>query len=125
MTTTEHNLTDEQVFYVAGLHELADFLASHPDYISRSKVEVVTFTDERGEFLALSRALRGTRDKRAWGSYYETMRSFGPHQIVVSVPREQVCRKVVTGTRVVPATEETTEETYEWECDPVILSADS
>jgi hypothetical protein len=92
-------MNDPQEF-VAGLHEMADFLEAHPSLIpSYQEAEITLFCHEPEEFAAKCREL-GRGEKNAFGDYLALDRFFGPHKISVNISKSQTCEKVQTGTRV-------------------------
>jgi hypothetical protein len=64
-------------------------------------------------------------EKRHNNYSLDLVRTFGTNiKLIYSINREKFCKKVVTGTKVVPAyvREEHTEETFEWVCDDPVLA---
>lgn len=135
--------------YTRGLREIADWLDAHPEvplpyqnYLMTGKTET-TFPifvsswdgDEREQLATIGRAM-GRFDKFAKpdDDQFVIFRRFGGIAVAVQADREQVCTKVVTGTREV--TEEvpdpealaavpkvTVTKTVEdviWECRPLL-----
>ncbi len=106
----------------AGLRDLADWLDAHPDEEVSGNVRLLAYRFDADEFRATVRALgRGAKESNdEWAS---VIRSFGPAVAIYAyTAREQVCRKVVVGTRVepervIPAREV---EIVEWECQPIL-----
>jgi hypothetical protein len=65
--------------------------------------------------------------RKEWSMHYlDVQREFGLITLEFSVGREEVCKKVVTGTEEVPeqVIKAYTKETYEWVCDDPALLAD-
>lgn len=85
------------------------------------------------EFAGAARAL-GTFEKNPIGNILYLDRKCGAIELSVSIDRAKTCRKIVKGTRVVPATRrevktyvteaqpERVEEVVEWECPESILA---
>jgi hypothetical protein len=48
--------------------------------------------------------------------------AFGNISLKFSVPRKAICRKVVTGTKVIPATEAVEVEVVDWICEDPVLA---
>lgn len=102
---------------------LIDWLEQHPDRIPTSdNIRLDLWYLERAELQSLARDF-GQATKEIVGTVFCLRKSFGPHRIDGNVPREEVCRKIVTGTveheeRIAPAY---TEEIVEWECDESLL----
>lgn len=138
--TEETQREVERAEYIAGLRTLADALESHPDaLLPQHGLTVVTSWEEdpKEETRKFIRAVGGKWNKRQTGTDGTIMafhRFFGSFKIEVLCNREQVCQRVVTGTRevtkIVPAPDapmvEITEtiEDVEWICEP-LLAADS
>lgn len=115
---------------VQDLRDLADFLEARPEIAEQvCPVNVNVFVYSRKEMALAARAF-GKADKVIVGDWMCLRRVFGQVTLDVNVTREKVCRKVVTGTRVIsasvlPAREETVvpetvEEIVEWQCDPIL-----
>jgi hypothetical protein len=122
VTVTE-TLNETKQEYVDGLRELADWLERNPDFIPPYQpLRVDVFTDDQMEFARKAKRLGGRREKLGSSSYFFVRRKFGPHYLDVNVGREQVCKRVVVGTREVLAQEARVEEIVEWECAPGILA---
>lgn len=108
-----------------GLRELVAFLAEHPTVPLPACLHMINaFVDTREELAVVARAASWQKgwDKEDW---FVLRREFaGDVALEVNIERERVCRKVVTGTQILPAQPERTVETYEWACDePAILGA--
>lgn len=120
----ENSVTETRAF-VAGLRELADFLDAHPDLPipTWGGVRVNVFI-EKDHLKAVLAAAPGVRwEKRQIGDYYSLRTSFtGDCNYDVNIDREQVCRKVVTGSRTEPAQPEREVEEFHWECTDSILA---
>ena len=125
-TTSTESAAQRAADYVAGLRELADYLELHPELVPQyGGQHVYMHADNADQFSALVSELGGRREKEADDYHIGVTRRFGPHEYDLYVDREQVCRKVVTGTRVVPARPaepESVEDVVEWVCDDPILS---
>jgi hypothetical protein len=128
--------------YIAGLRVLADLLEARPEipapYHGRS-TELAIFTSGKDELVAAARAFPGKLDK----TYDDNSSAFGFElhgrlrglRVVIYGDRNEVCRRVVTGTRevtkTVPAPDapmvEVTEtvEDVEWVCEPLLAEASS
>jgi hypothetical protein len=102
---------------------LADFLDAHPE-IDLSFATHNVYLSSRESLAALARI--GGWTKNYSDNYFTLRREFsGEVQLDVYTERDSVCRKVVTGTRVVPAqpaTEERVEDVFEWVCDEPLLA---
>jgi hypothetical protein len=119
-------VSQERNAFIDGLRELADFLESNPDvkptfdYYSDT-VNFIVHTRE--EMAAIARI--GHWEKVPVTQFFSIRRMFGPIQFDVFTERENVCRKVTAGTRVVPAKPaqpEREEPIEEWICDGALLA---
>lgn len=117
------DITDRTRAYIDGLHELADWLDQHPEWVPNyNPITLNLFPEDKAKLAAFARVV-GKAEKLWEGDWLAVRASFGPHAIDANLPREQVCRKVVTGERQIPAR---TEEIVEWVCDdPAILTDDT
>lgn len=126
---------------VEGLRAMADFIEEHPELpIGEPEIKLDTWlfddskwdvdhlrTDSRTakeKLQAAARAL-GIAQKNYIGDYFCVTKKFGEFvSMEFTVSRETVCKRVVTGTRIVPAVSrpERTEEVVEWICDDPILA---
>ncbi len=108
--------------FVKGLREFADFLAAHPDLPVPVAGSHNAFAADKAMLATIART--GVRwTKRAIDEWFYLSVSFtGGHTYDVNLSREQVCRKVVTGTRLVPAVAAREVEEYHWVCDEPLLA---
>lgn len=114
MTTEDRDNT------IRGLRELADFLESHPLVPAPYKPSLNVFTNTETEIPAIARC--ASWEKVYLDCWFTLARKFsGDVTLEVNVPRKQVCRKVRTGERVVPAQPERIVEEFEWVCDEASL----
>ena len=127
MTQEEATEAHKRAEKLAGLISLGDFLTTHPNY-PISAISFGSFLDTKEELFALIRG--GAWEKRPSGPFFYFTRKFrGDVQIWLALYREQVCERVVTGTRwvePVPAAEAVEgyeEETVEWICPDSIMKA--
>lgn len=117
-------MEDTQRDWIQGLREMADWFEQHPDRIpTYNNLVVNLFAADRDELVAYAREL-GKVAKNPVGDYFALVKRFGPHRIDANLPREEVCRKVVVGTRQVPerVIEAHEEEIVEWVCDEALLA---
>lgn len=130
-------MTADRAGYIAGLRALADLLEDR-DTLPLPHAETFTVFCDKATAVEWVRALPGTKNKEPneesghmiFGKRYGM---FGPHGFHVWVEREEVCTRVVTGTRevtkTVPApdapTVEITEtvEDVEWICTPLLAES--
>jgi hypothetical protein len=108
---------------ITGLRQLADFLEAHPNLPVPYSGSQNVFVYGRDALAAVAREPGVRWQKRVADSYYALVVEFaGDYSYEVNVDREQVCRKVVTGSQIVPAQPEREEETFIWECDEPLLA---
>lgn len=138
---------DKRADYIEGLRQIADFLAEHPEVPLPHHVSgpvrlgspafyiYITSGDQRETVATVARAM-GKAEKRADDSLqrYQVFRQFAGITLVASADRNEVCERVVTGTREVtvekpdPAalaavptvTVTETVEEVEWVCQPLL-----
>jgi hypothetical protein len=126
MNTVDATVTETTTPQIIdGLRALADWLEAHPEYateIMPGRFDL--FFKTKDELLAFKDASGATRlDKGAIGSHFWLTRSFGGGiTLDGNVPREEACRRVVTGIREIPAQviPASTEEDVEWICEPLL-----
>jgi hypothetical protein len=142
MTTVVQNTTRAE--YAAGLRAFADLIDANPDLPLpvQDKFEWTIWPsavdDVKAEIARIRRLLPGRFDKNdtadAYNSkYFELRGHLHGIPLVISTYREQVCERVVVGTRqvtkTVPAPDapmvEVTEtvEDVEWRCSPLLADA--
>lgn len=103
-----------------GLRELADFLDAHPA-VTLQLVEHQIYVRTRDEIAALA-TIGGWR-KTYNSDYFHLERAFaGDVTLSVFTDRAEVCRKVVTGHRTIPARPEQQVEIVEWVCEEPLLA---
>lgn len=109
---------------IAGMRELLNFLEAHPEIAVMTQHYIVYVSAD--ELKQMARI--GGWQKVYEGQFFTLRRHFsGGQKLDIYTNREAICRKVVTGTRVVPAqpaVEEHTEDVEEWVCDDVSLLAE-
>lgn len=98
-----------------------------PTYISSirnygDKPEVCLVLNSRAEFRALALAL-GKAQKEFAGDYFTLSGDVGAFTITAIGARDAVCRRVVVGTKVIPAQPEQVVDEVEWVCDDPLLRA--
>jgi hypothetical protein len=136
--------------YVAGLRVLARILENHPEVPlpfagtgTPLTLHFLTGSGDREKMAAAARALpcqwvKGTRDYGdLGGAYFDLSGDLAGLRVQLTAAREDVCERIVTGTRevtemvkdpvlldAVPLTEVTrTVEDVEWRCRPVTAPA--
>jgi hypothetical protein len=115
--------TEQRRAFVAGLREMADFIDAHPNLPTPYGSAQNTFVNTKEALAVIAREPGVRWEKSASDGYFYLKVSFaGGHAYEVNLERAQVCRKVVTGTRIEPARPEQEVETYIWECDEPLLA---
>jgi hypothetical protein len=114
-------MTTRREGYIAGLRALADFLEQHPDMPTPYYDTINIFVPTREEIATIARLTSWEKEYQT--TYFVLRKMFGDDlRLEVNIDRGAVCRKVVTGTKTVPAQPEHTIEEYAWVCDEPILS---
>jgi hypothetical protein len=129
---------------IAGARDLIAWLEAHPEVpmpyqLSNGYVLIMTHTveDPKATLAAIARALPGKVDKDTYANQFEISGRVGGIEVKATAVRNDVCERVVTGTRevtktvpdpavVVPMVEVTeTVEDVEWVCGPLLGEAKS
>lgn len=114
--------------YIQNLRALADFLESHPGVVTPGGDPTATtinaFAVDKAEIASVARASTWEKHYGTGPSagYFWLKKQFGFIAYEVNCHREDVCRKVVKGTKVIPAKPEEVVEDVEWVCDDALLS---
>lgn len=109
--------------FADSLREFAAFIESHEDVPLPVMPRFDTFFYAKEDFQNAVKAVGGELEKKGdYGSLMVVRRTFGPLQFDLNIDREQVCERVVTGTRKVEAVTipEHEEEIVEWKCKPIL-----
>lgn len=144
--------TDEtRQAYIDGLHQIADFLAEHPEvplphlssyvdgqYAPVLSIYLVTPGEQREPLAEIARAM-GTANKTADDrtGRFVVWRQFAGIKLLASADRAEVCERVVTGTREVTkevpdpealaavpkVTVTEVVEDVDWVCTPLLKAA--
>jgi hypothetical protein len=108
---------------IDGLRQLADFIEQHPGVPLPVANGNNAFVWSRETLAAIARTPGVRWEKGAEGNYFSLSVSFaGGYSYSINIEREQVCRKVVTGTRILPAQPEREVEECEWRCEDSLLA---
>ena len=107
--------------FIQSLRDLANWLDAHPDVPTPASMQVNTFVLTKDELRAVAKASPAWA-KLDFGEYMALRHTIGSIEYDINVARGEVCRKVVTGTKVIPAQPEKTVEDFRWVCDDPILS---
>lgn len=125
----------ENAEFVDSLRKLADFFEAHPDLkvpYSMSGDGIIIFANGKEEISLAARAF-GSCDKTSDDIFYRVVKKdpIGQFKLSAIEYRSQVCERVVTGKRVIPAQTvpehtipERTEEIVEWRCPESILETE-
>lgn len=117
--------TTKAAEFADGLRALAEWCEQHPEYTPTYTMPFNAYVGTREDLVAARRAL-GAVSKSAVSTVFYIHRDFGGGvALEINVPREEVCRKVVKGTREVPekVVPAHVEEDVEWVCDEPLLRA--
>lgn len=128
--------------FVSGLRNVADFFETHPELkapyeVTRGEKLTVGFFGEITDDLdidskegaaAFVRIVGGRIKKDANDSHLILVADKGSFAVRAVASRDALCERVQTGTRIVPATEETfipaqperEEPVYEWRCNSIL-----
>lgn len=120
--TTE---TNKQRF-VRTLREAADYIESRPfdEDIRFATTNFHVFCDEAVQF-SKHVAAAGNAEKSGDDGYLNATIRFGQLAIQICIKQEDICTRVRTGTKVVPAqpaTPERTEDVYKYQCPDSFLA---
>jgi len=104
--------------WIRGLRSLLDCIEAAPELKGASAIGQTVFLNagsaEDMKTIAQAAGGRWTKDVLDYSpDTFRLVRSFGPHQIIIFTARENVCERVVTGTREVTVEEH----------DPALLAA--
>lgn len=123
---------------VEGLRALADFIEQHPELPITYPSQTFThwlYDESDGrtakEQMATAARAMGNASKVYTGSYFDLRKKFGKHiTLEFTANRENICKRVVTGHKLVPAklvpekmTPARIEEEVEWVCDEPLLAS--
>lgn len=119
-------MTSKQRAYIDGLRALVQRLEESPELVDAhgmGQVSLDLFYFNPEELRAASKLLGGQREKRFTGGFFEIVRSFGPHEIVLNLAREEVCERVVVGTEHIPASPAHDIDVIEWRCQDTVIQS--
>ena len=110
---------------IDGLREFADFLEAYPT-VRADEQRFMIYAQNREVLANYARLTTWEKDYGNGDTGYFTLRKrFGSGAVLeVFTDRSHVCRRVVTGRRIVPArpaVEEHEEDVVTWECDGSLL----
>jgi hypothetical protein len=151
MTIVPNTTDTARAAYIDGLRQIADWLEQHPEVptphlghagsakliaTNTPTLSIYVWNDPKKQMAAIARAM-GTAEKEHDGDRFRLIRHFAGIALAVSATRDEVCERVVTGTRevtekvrdpealaAVPLVEVTrTMEDVEWICPPLLADA--
>lgn len=116
--------------FADSLRQFADFIEQNPSFTEHiGSWSPYVYAKDRAQLATIIRTLGSCRKQYISNSLY-VEKDFGKHlELNVTINREKVCRKIVTGTRVIPARAELiperVEEIIEWDCtDPLLADVE-
>jgi hypothetical protein len=113
--------TVRRTAFIQSLCDCADFLERHQAVKAPQYVTMNVFVNTREEVAAHAKA--ASWKKVHSDDWFWLHREFGEDlSLDITASRETVCRRVVTGTRTIPARPEETVEEVEWVCDDAVLA---
>jgi hypothetical protein len=114
---------EKRLEFIAGLRRMADFFETHPSVEVPYSETMNVFIDTKEELADIART--STWEKKQTDNYFWLEKNFGGRvQLQMNIERGKVCRKVVTGTKVLPAREAQEVEIFEWVCEEPLLKAE-
>lgn len=119
-------LTERQQEYIDGLHALADFLTAHPDFIENYGINTYLDVNDPEKFRSMIKNAKGRWEKNSSDHEFNVLRYFGPHSLNLYIPRDKICERIVTGTKIIQVPDpdrpmiDKEVETYEWKCNPIL-----
>jgi len=109
---------------IEALRDVATFLEKNPDIPTPIFTTMNAYVKDREQVSQIARV--GKWEKDVTDRWFYLRRRFNDDLVFeVNVEREMICKKVVKGTRVVPARPAEPEkvvEDFEWVCDESILA---
>lgn len=120
-----HETQVRRADFIQGLRAAADFFETHPDVQAPRYTVMNVFLNTREDMATQARAASWQKEYN--DSWFLLRKDFGADlRLEINTQRETVCRKVVTGSEVVPAkpaVPASVRETFEWVCDDASLLA--
>ncbi len=144
MSTLPEHTDSPRAEFLASLRLLIDWLQAHPDvpqpyHLLGDKLYIYVYGEDPRAVLARIARAMGNADKDVDEARFELRRRFGAITLVASARRDEVCERVVVGTRevtrrapdphalaalpVVTVTEIV--EDVQWVCPPSLLNPDA
>ena len=111
----------ERELFIKGLRDFADFLQEHPSVKVPSYVSIDAFVHTREDII--EQAKLGHWQKVYNDTWFSLHKEFAPTLVYnINTERDVVCKRVVKGTKTLPATPERTVEDVEWVCTEPLLA---
>ena len=108
--------------FIQALRDCADFFEAHPSIRTPEGQTLNVWNCTKSELGSVA-AISGWRKTYTDSLFYLTKMFSEDLMLEYNAPRETVCRKVVKGTKMIPAQPEREVEDVEWICDDVSLLA--
>lgn len=110
-----------RIAFIAGVRACADFFEMQPDLEAPWGLMVNISVSDKATMGRYARLT--TWAKQYLGDWFSLVKDFGGGvTLELNIARAQVCRKVVTGTQIVPAQPEREVELVEWVCEDALLA---
>lgn len=118
-------LSDEsarRAAFIRSLRELANFLEDNPSIQQPQTLNITAFVPSKEDLVAQARI--GPWGKIYHDNFFYLQKSFGEDlTFAIATYRSNVCRRVVKGTKVIPAQAQREVEEVEWVCDEPLLES--
>lgn len=126
MSTAEQTITTKQQEWLDGARAMIKWFEQHPERIPDYGIVVNLYPGGKSALAELARAL-GKAEKHMTVDLFYITRRFGLHKINGTTLRREVCRRVITGTKLIPekVVPAHVEEIVEWVCDEPLLKVGS
>lgn len=117
----------EGLAFADTLQEVARFYQENPSFPVPYGTQMDVFVDDKATLKEYIRRIPGRIEKVFGSFYFSAVKHFGPQggpgriTFRLNTGREQVCRKVVKGKKIIPAVPEREVEDVDWVCDDPIL----
>lgn len=111
---------------ITGVREVMSFLEDHPN-LPLPNIDLQRYGMTKAEMIEATKAFK-TATKTFFGNYFELAKEFtGDVSLKYNASRQEVCERIVTGQKTIPAytepareVEETVEDVIEWKCHPLL-----
>jgi len=120
---TEEQKAEQRADFIRGLRDLATFYERNPSVDFPRYNTLNVFLKDRVDVERHARASGGW-EKIYNGDWFSLRKNFGENvTLEINANRETVCRKVITGKRIVEAQPEREVDEFVWECNETPLLA--